>query len=133
MRRQNGTGIRVHHHLAAQRGGNGIHGDVIMGGADAAGGEQIIIAHSQRVHRFRNSSHVIGHHPHFLQADALHAQPFRQIGQVRILGAARQDFIADHQQGGGVDAFGIAHAMGLAESARGGKGARHGQTWTNGR
>jgi hypothetical protein len=59
---------------------------------------------AQRVHRLDDSVHVVGDHAHFSQADALDAQPRCDLGDVLVLRAARQDFVADDEQGGGPDA-----------------------------
>jgi hypothetical protein len=90
----------------AERRGDGIDGDVVMGRADPAGGEQIIVLGAERVHRRRDPFDHVGDHPDLVQPDALEVEPAADLGDIAVLGPARQDLVADHQQGGGPDAFG---------------------------
>ena len=48
----------------AECGGDRIDGDVVMGRADPAGGEEIIVAHPERVHRLADRRHVVGDDAH---------------------------------------------------------------------
>jgi hypothetical protein len=73
------------HHRHTHGLGNGVDRDVIMRRADAAGGEQIIVARTQRVDRLDNRVRIIGHHAHFTQADALNAQPTGDLGDILVL------------------------------------------------
>jgi len=81
----------------AERLGHRIGGDVVMGGSDAAGGENEIIARPERVQGRHDLAFVIPHHPHFLKVDAEAGELAGDIIAVGVLGAARQDFVADHQ------------------------------------
>ena len=58
-------------HRHAKRLRHRVHRDVVMRRADAAGGEEIIVAVPQRIHRHDNRVDVVRHHAHFGQADAL--------------------------------------------------------------
>jgi hypothetical protein len=71
-----------------------------VGRADAAGGEDIIVARPQSVDGGDDLGLVVGDDARFLQADAGQIQLFGQIGQIGVLGAAGQDFVADDEQGG---------------------------------
>src|SRR5206468_3545386 len=68
---------------------------------DPAGGEQIIVRRAQRVHRFDDAPGLVGHDPHLGQPDALRVEPGRDLGDILVLGTARQDLVADHRQCGG--------------------------------
>ena len=92
-------------HRHAERRGDRVDGDVVVGRADAAGGEQIIVRGAQRVDRLGDPLLDVGHHAHFGQPDALDVQPARDLGDVLVLGAAREDLVADHDQRGGPDAW----------------------------
>jgi hypothetical protein len=72
--------------------------------ADAAGGEQIIVARPQRIDRLDDRILTSATTRTSLQADALHVQPERDLADILVLRAAGQDFIADDDQCGGVDA-----------------------------
>ena len=96
------------HHRYAQGLGYCIDGDIIVRGPDPAGGEQVIVADAQRVDRFDNRGGIVGHHAHFSQADALHPQPRGNLRDILVLRAARQDLVADNEQGGFPDA--VVHA-----------------------
>ena len=81
--------------------GHRIGGDVVMGRADAAGGEDIGVAGAQGVQRGHDLVLDIGHDARFLQVDAQRAQELGDIVGVGVLGAAGQDLVADDQHGGG--------------------------------
>jgi hypothetical protein len=74
-------------------------------GPDAAGREQIIVSAPQRIGGVRNRLHHVRHHPHLAQPDALKVQPGADLRNILVVGAARQDLVADHQHGGGPDAW----------------------------
>ena len=98
----------------AERLGNCIDGDIIVRRADAAGGEQIIVARAQSVNRLDNCRGFIRDNTHFLQADALYAEEAGDLGDVLVMGAARENLIANDDQRGGVDA-GFGHGCWLGE------------------
>jgi hypothetical protein len=102
----------------AERLGDRIDGDVIVRRADAAVVKQIVVRARRRVDRTCDCLGHIGDHAHFLEADALHAQPARDLGDVLVLCPARQDLVADDDQRGGVDARRIGHGAGVRTNGR---------------
>ena len=93
-------------HGQAERPGHRVDGDVVVGRADAAGGEQVVVRGPERVDRLDDALLDVGHHAHFGEADALDLQPARDLGDVLVVGAAGEDLVADHDQRGGPDAVG---------------------------
>ena len=85
----------------AERLGDAVGGDVVMGRADAAGGEDIGVAAAQRIERIDDRRLLVADHPHFHEVDAERGQIFGDVADVLVLGAAGQDLVADHQQRGG--------------------------------
>src|SRR5579859_5081338 len=77
--------------------GDTFGGDVVMGRADAAGGEDVTILGAQGVDGIDDGGLVVGHHAHFLHAHADLAEAGGDILDIDVLGAARQDFVTDHQ------------------------------------
>jgi len=98
--RGKGAGIIAHIYRGAKGCGHRIGGDIVMGRANAAGGEQMRVPPGQILHRRNDRAGVIGHHAHFEQINAVRCQFPRQVVRVGILGAAGKYFIADHQHGG---------------------------------
>ena len=89
----------------AERGGDRIDGDIVMRRPDAAGGEQIVVARPQRVDGFDDAILYVGHDSHFGEPDSLQIEPERDLRNILVLSAARQDFVTDHTQCGCPDAF----------------------------
>jgi hypothetical protein len=58
------------------------------------------IAVPERIDRIDDRPLLVTDHPHFPESDPERGQIFRDIADVLFLGAARQDFVADHQEGG---------------------------------
>src|SRR3546814_6283535 len=85
---------------------------VVVGRADAAGGEDIIVARPQRVQRVDDLVLDVGNDAHFAQANTLHVEPGRDLRDIPVLGAAGENLVADHQHGGSPDAF-VAHPFAL--------------------
>ena len=85
----------------AERLGDAVGGDVVVGRADAAGGEHVGVAVAQRVERGDDLDLDVGHHAHLLHVDADVGQVFGDVADVLVLGPAGQDFVADHQDCGG--------------------------------
>ena len=81
--------------------GDAFGSNVVMGRADTAGRKEISVPRPQRVHRGNDLRLLIGNDPHFSQIDADAGQKFGDVADVFILGAARQNFVADHQHRGG--------------------------------
>ena len=99
----------------AERLGDAFGGNVVVGRADAAGGEHIGVARAQRIYRGDDLRLFVGDDAHFLEIDADAGEIFGDVADVLVLGAARQDLVADHEDGGGDDpAVGLARAIGQA-------------------
>ncbi len=81
--------------------GDGIGGDVVVRRADAAGGEHIGVAGTQRVHGGDDVVLDIGDHPHFHQVDGEVGAEIGGGADIHILGAAGKDFVADDEERGG--------------------------------
>ena len=92
--------------------GDGVNGDVVVGRADAAGGEQIIVARAERVDRLDDPLGDVGDDAHLGQPDALDVEPGRELRDVPVLRPPGQDFVADHRQRCRPDAT---HAASYAE------------------
>ena len=78
-----------------------IGGDVIMRRADAARGEDIGVADTQRIQRRDNVLHDIGHDAHFAQVDTDIGHVIGDVADVLVLGPSRQDLVADDKHGSG--------------------------------
>ena len=74
-----------------------------MGRADAAGGEDIVVARAQRVDRSDDLVLDVRDDAHFLEVDADRRHDVGEVADIAVLGAARQDFVADDQHGGSDD------------------------------
>ena len=72
---------------------------------DAAGGEEVVEFGAQRVDRGDDRLLDVRHHPRLAQLDAGLVEPHREPGEVGVLGAAREDLVADHEHGGGYGFF----------------------------
>jgi hypothetical protein len=104
---QDGAGVVANVQMRAHRLRHGIGGDVVMGRADPAGGEEVIVARRQRAHRRDDPVMHVGHDAHLLQPDAMIGQRLGEVVHVRVAGAARQDLVPDHQHGGGGHGIGL--------------------------
>jgi len=78
-----------------------IGGNVIMGWTDAPGCKDKIIPGPKRVQGRDDLGFHIAHHARFFQVYPARAQKTGDIIDVGVLGAAGQDLVADHQDGGG--------------------------------
>ena len=85
----------------AKRARNRVGGDIVVRRADAPRRDDIIVACPERVDGRDDVVLDIGDHPRFLDVDADLRQIFGDIAEVAVLGAPRQDLVADHQDGGG--------------------------------
>ncbi|MDT4873479.1 hypothetical protein FQZ97_1087270 [compost metagenome] len=72
-----------------------------MGGPDAAGGEHIGVAGPQRIDGIDDIVGFVAHHPHFPQLDAEVGAKIGGSADIDVLGAAREDLVANNQQSGG--------------------------------
>jgi hypothetical protein len=102
-RQQHGAGARVDVDRDAERLRHTVCSDVVVGRADAAGGEDVGVTMAQCVERGDDLLLDIGNHPDLPHVDADIGQILGDIADVLVLGAPGQDFIADHQNGGGND------------------------------
>ncbi len=94
-----GDNVRMLDQLDPEGGGDGIGGNVIMGGAYTAGGDHIVVAGAQGIEGCDNVFHDIGDGARLSKVDPVDAQIAGNVAQVGILGAARQNLIADDQHG----------------------------------
>src|SRR5688572_21029758 len=101
MAQQPVIGLLVDADLDPESLGDGVGGDVVMGGADAAGGDDVIELHPALVDRVDDRVFDIGNDASLAQPHADLVQVHRQERQIGVLGAAGQDFVADHDQAGG--------------------------------
>ena len=92
----------------AERLRHRVRGDVVMGRADAAGGEDVGVAVSQCIEGGDDVGLVVGDDAHLLQVDADIGQIFGDEADILVLGPAGQDLVADHQNSRGDD---LAHNL----------------------
>jgi hypothetical protein len=71
-----------------------------MGRSDTASRENVSVAMSERIERIDYRGLLVADHPHFPEIDTERGQIFRDIANVLVLGAARQDLVADHHERG---------------------------------
>jgi hypothetical protein len=95
-----GDGLGVDHDTHAEGLGDCVGGDVVMGGPDAARSEDISEPRAELVHRGDDLGLQIGHDPHLAQGDANSRQIAGDVENIFVLGAPRQDLLADdHERG----------------------------------
>ena len=92
-----------------KRLGDAIGGDVVVGRADAAGGEEIGVAAAQGVDRGDDLLLHVRHDADLAQVDADPGQVLGDVADILVLGAAREDLIADDEKSG---CDGNGHAQG---------------------
>ena len=83
--------------------GDGVGGDVVMGRADAAGGEDIGVAGPQRVDRLDDRRLVVADDADLLQVDADGGDDGGEMTGILLADTAGQDLVANDQRGGGND------------------------------
>ncbi len=91
--------IEVDRHIESL--GDRIGSDVIVGRTDATGGEQVVVTVAQHIDGGDDFHLVVGDNASLLELDA---EPGKMLGKeadVLVLGAAREDLVADDQHGGG--------------------------------
>ena len=98
---QHRDGARIMVDRDAEGRGHRIGGDVVMGRADAAGGEDVGVAGAQRIQRRDDLLVDIGDDADLAQVDADIGQVLGDVADILVLGPARQDLVADHQDRGG--------------------------------
>ena len=87
---QQGQRALVEHDLDAERAGDGIGGDVVVGRPDAAGGENVVEAGAQRVDGRDDGRLLVADDAHLLQPDADGGEVLGDEADVAVLGAPRR-------------------------------------------
>ena len=100
-RGQERHGLGMGFHGKAEGGADGIGGDIVMGRTDAARGENIAVARAERVNRGHDLRFDIAHEARLGEVDAEGRQELRDGRDIHVLGASRQDLVANDQNGGG--------------------------------
>jgi hypothetical protein len=90
----------------SKRLGHAVSGYVVIGRPNAASGEDIGVAMPERIDRVNDRRLFVADYPHFQEIHAERGQIFRDITDILVLGAARQDLVADHQKSGRDGLFG---------------------------
>ena len=91
------------HHLGvmidadAERLGDAVGGDVVMGRPDAAGGKDVGVALSQRIEGRDDVGLFVGDDADFLEVDPDIGQVFGDKADVLVFGPAGQDLVTNHQ------------------------------------
>jgi len=85
--------------LHPERQRHGIGGDVVMGRANAPGGDHIVVARPQRVQRINDFLHDIWNSPRLGQVHTDHPEVAGDIAGVGVLCTPGQDLVPDHQYG----------------------------------
>jgi len=101
----------VDDHRDAKGGRDRIHGDVVVRRSDAARREDIVVERPQRVDGDHDRLLLIRDDADLGEADALLVQPARDLGDVLVLGAPREDLVADNDQRGSPDLPSIGHVV----------------------
>ena len=105
----------------AERARDRVGGDVVVGRPDASGRDHVVVTRSQRVERRDDLVLDVGDDARLPNVDADLRQIFGDIAEVAVLGAAGEDFVADHEHGGG---YGRRFVHRQVPSARRGSKAR---------
>ena len=82
-------------HPRADRPRDALHGDVIVGGADAAGGEDHVVGAAELAHLGGDEVHLVGDDGDLPHLHAERAQLLAEVGGVRVGDLAREDLVAD--------------------------------------
>src|SRR6516165_766949 len=101
---QDGERTRIDAYRHSERLSYTVGSDGVMGLPDTARRKDIGVTMPKRVKRIDDDTLLVAVHPYFLEIDPERGEVFRDIADVLILGAAGQDFIANHQEG--ADLFG---------------------------
>ena len=72
-----------------------------MGRPDSASGEDVIVGCAQRVYGGDDRALLVPHHADLGEPDAERGELAGEIGDVHVLGPAREYLVADDDQGGG--------------------------------
>ena len=101
MRQQPRLCLGMPDHLPAEGGSDAFGRDVIMGRPDAAAGEHQIIGGGHGFHRIYDGLADIGNDPRLAKLNSLAVQLFGKPADILVLGAPAENFITDHDDGGG--------------------------------
>ena len=115
---QDGERARIALDRHAKRLRHAVNRDVTVGRRDPAGGEDIGAATPELVECVDDHCLLVADHPHFLEIDADRRQIFRDIADVLVLGAARQDLATDHQERSRDNLFGSRRVGGWDDHLR---------------
>jgi len=96
-----GAGALVDADRDAEGFGDRIRRDVVVGRADAAGGEDVGIARAQRVHRRDDLLLLVRDDADLAEIDADIRQVLGDVADVLVLGSSGEDLVADDEEGGG--------------------------------
>ncbi len=77
-------------HRDLQRRRNRLDGNVVVRRSDTAGREDIVIGRTQIIHGPADRRHIVRHDTHFVEADALHIQPGRDLRDILVLRPPRE-------------------------------------------
>ena len=92
---QVGFGVGVDAGGLADGGGDGVTGDVVFGGAEAAGAEDEVGALQGGLHEFAEARLVIADLVHVVEVDAERGQALGDVVGVGVLDVGEEDFGAD--------------------------------------
>ena len=107
MRGQDRAGIVAHANTHTKSRRHRIGGDVVMRGANAARGEDMIVTAPQRVQRGHDARGLVGHDAHFFQVNAHTRQFARKVMHIGVARAPRTGF---HRQSRALAAVGFGMA-----------------------
>ena len=82
--------VRIFFQRQAQDAGHGLLGEVVVGGAQAAGGDDQVAALQGGAQAFFQAGGVVAHHAGMVQVDAQGGEGAGHMGGVRIDGVAEQ-------------------------------------------
>ena len=130
---QVGQDVFVQLHFKSQRAGDGLLGQIVVGGPEAPRGNQQVAAREGGVHRLRQTLGVVAHHGVVEDVEAQQGQLLGEEGGVGVSDVAQQDF-GSHTQDFGGFAHGEKTSFLQKHSAKksGEKGKRRGkkgQSW----
>ena len=97
--------VFAHRERHAERLGDALGGDVVMGGADATGGQDVVEGRSRLIDGVDDDLLDIRNHACFAHAHTAFTEYRGDVVQISVLGATGQDLVADDQHAGGIDAF----------------------------
>ena len=108
---QQGIGFRVVADGDTENLGHGIGGDVVMGGADAAGGEDQVVAGRRAFSPATISSSLSATTRISSRSMPSARQETGDGVGIAVLGAAGEDFVPDHQHRGGLVGLSVWHGL----------------------